>query len=224
MFFNFFLFSLIFYNALSDVGVALFNDFLGLFGVNNLVAIQIGSWPNWIQYVFLFVFVDLIQWCVHRILHKSPLLWEFHKVHHSVKEMGFSAHLRFHWMENVFYKSVVFVAVSMIGYSVHEFFYVHLIAITIGHLNHSNLNWTYGPLKYIINNPVMHLWHHAKALPTVKRTGVNFGISLSIWDYIFGTAHVPKTEAEMELGFPEEDAFPKGFWGQLGYPFFKRKR
>jgi sterol desaturase/sphingolipid hydroxylase (fatty acid hydroxylase superfamily) len=223
MFFNFFLFSLVFYNALSEVGIALFSDLLALVGITNLIAVTINSWPPWIQYVFLFVFVDFVQWSVHRLLHKFPFLWEFHKVHHSVKEMGFAAHLRFHWMENIFYKSVVFVAVSMIGFSVKEFFYVHLIAISIGHLNHSNLKWSYGPLKYVFNNPIMHLWHHAKVLPQERRTGVNFGISLSVWDYLFGTAHVPETKAEMELGFSKEEDFPKGFWGQLVYPFFKGK-
>ncbi len=222
MFFNFFLFSLVFYNALSEVGVALFSDLLALMGINNLITVSINAWPAWIQYVFLFVFVDLVQWSVHRLLHRFPILWEFHKVHHSVKEMGFSAHLRFHWMENIFYKSVVFVAISMIGFSVKEFFYVHLVAISIGHLNHSNLKWSYGPLKYVFNNPVMHLWHHAKVLPEKRRTGVNFGLSLSVWDYLFGTAHVPETKAEMELGFSEEEGFPKGFWGQLVYPFFKK--
>ena len=41
MFFNFFLFSLIGYNAISNVGVNLFNDFLSIFGIQNLVAIEV---------------------------------------------------------------------------------------------------------------------------------------------------------------------------------------
>lgn len=47
MFFNFFLFSLIIYNAASDVVVNLFHDFLGGFGIRNLVAIEVDSWPVW---------------------------------------------------------------------------------------------------------------------------------------------------------------------------------
>ena len=47
MFFNFFLFSLIAYNAISNVAVDLFNDFIGLFGLKNIVAIEIQSWPAW---------------------------------------------------------------------------------------------------------------------------------------------------------------------------------
>ena len=50
MFFNFFLFSLIIYNAVSNVFVDLFNDLLGVFGITNLVAIKIGAWAIWVRY------------------------------------------------------------------------------------------------------------------------------------------------------------------------------
>ncbi|MFN3590318.1 MAG: sterol desaturase family protein, partial [Spirosomataceae bacterium] len=96
MFFNFFLFALIGYNAISNVGVELFNDFLSLFGVTNLVALNVASWPIWGQFLLMFIVRDFIQWNVHRLLHKYPWMWEFHKVHHSVEEMGFAAHLRYH--------------------------------------------------------------------------------------------------------------------------------
>jgi len=97
---------------------------------------------------------------------------------------------------------------------------VHFLAITIGHLNHANIKLSYGPLKYLLNNPVMHLYHHAYELPKGK-FGVNFGISLSLWDYIFGTHHIPETSGTITLGFPEEKTVPKKFWGQLIYGFKK---
>lgn len=49
MFFNFFLFSLIGYNAISNIGVAAFNNFLGQLGINNLVALEISSWSHFSQ-------------------------------------------------------------------------------------------------------------------------------------------------------------------------------
>ena len=223
MFFNFFLFSLIIYNGLSYVGVELFNDFLGLFGVTNIVAIEIQSWPFIFQLLTMFLLADFIQWNVHRLLHTVPWLWEFHKVHHSVKEMGFAAHLRFHWMETVVYKSIQYIPLAMIGFSVEDFFLVHITAIAIGHLNHANVGWDYGPLKYILNNPKMHIWHHAKNLPENYPTGVNYGISLSIWDYLFGTAYIPKEGRDIELGFDHDEEFPKGFASQVIYPLNRKK-
>ena len=74
---------------------------------------------------------------------------------------------------------------------------------------------TWGPFKYIFNNPVMHLYHHVKALPENRSLGINFGISLSLWDYIFKTNYIPENSGTIELGFPDEDVFPKGFFGQL---------
>jgi len=45
--------------------------------------------------------------------------------------------------------------------------------------------------------------------------GINYGISLSLWDYIFKTNYIPDDSGTIELGFPDEDTFPKGFFGQL---------
>jgi len=222
MFFNFFLFSLIVYNSLSNVFVELFKDALGLFGIQNSVAITLSEWPIWVQFLLMLVIADFIQWNIHRLLHRSSFLWEFHKVHHSVLEMGFAAHLRFHWMETIIYKSIQYIPLAMIGFGLSDFFLLHIFTIAVGHLNHANINLTYGPLKYILNNPVMHTWHHAKKLP--KGTyGVNYGLTLSIWDYLFGTAYIPNSGRDEPLGFDKIEEFPKTFWAQITYPWSIKK-
>ncbi len=223
MFFNFFILSLIAYSAISNVAVQLFNDFLGIFNIHNLVAIQLQSTPIVFQYILMFVLADFIQWNIHRLLHKSPYLWEFHKLHHSVQEMGFAAHLRFHWMETVVYKTIQYIPLAMLGFGIKDFFIIHIIAIAIGHLNHANIRLDYGPLKYILNNPVMHLWHHAKDQPA-GTYGVNFGLSLSIWDYLFNTAYLPKENANTPLGFEDLESYPKDFFSQETYPWLRTKK
>ncbi len=222
MFFNFFLFSLIGYNAVSNIAVLGFNDFLATFGINNLVAIEINTWAAWAQLLTLFVVRDFIHWNVHRLLHRVPFLWEFHKVHHSVKEMGFASHLRYHWVENVVYRTLEYLPLAMIGFGLQEFFLVHIVALSIGHFNHSNIHIPLGPLKYIFNNPQMHLWHHAKQWPEHYRYGINFGISLSLWDYLFGTAW-QADKKNVETGFQGDEAFPKSFWRQALFGFKAKK-
>ena len=203
MFFNFFVFSLIGFAAVSNVAVELWDDLLrALFGIENTVAVRVDSWPVWLQLLTLFVLRDFIHWNVHRLLHKSRALWQFHKVHHSVEQMGFAAHLRYHWMENVVYKVIEFLALSVLG-----------------HWNHANIVLPLGPLKYLLNGPQMHIWHHA--ISTADRGGVNFGLSLSCWDYIFGTAHVPHDGRDETLGFDGIEDFPTGFVGQELYPLVK---
>lgn len=220
MFFNFFLFSLIGFNAISNIGVQAFADFLALFGIRNLVAFEIQSWPVWAQLLTLFVVRDFIQWNVHRLLHRSAFLWKFHKVHHSVRQMGFAAHLRFHWGETIVYRVLEYIPLALIGFGIQDFFLVHIFATAIGHYNHSNFRVPLGPLKYIFNNPQMHIWHHAKQMPA--RYGANYGISLSLWDYLFGTAYLPTDGRDIELGFEEVEKYPDTFISQQWYPFKKK--
>jgi sterol desaturase/sphingolipid hydroxylase (fatty acid hydroxylase superfamily) len=104
-----------------------------------------------------------------------------------------------------------------------EFFIIHILTLAIGHWNHTNFTMDIGPLKYIFNNPRMHRWHHAYHLPADKSNGVNFGISLSVWDYLFGTAYIPHDSRELKLGFPGVEKFPKRLGGQLIVGFRKEK-
>lgn len=218
MFFNFFLFSLIGYNAVSDVAVHWLRDGLSSIGLGSLTVFDVSAWPTWAKLLTMFVARDFIQWNVHRWLHKYPRLWRFHMVHHSVEEMGFAAHLRYHWMETVVYRAVEYLPLAMIGFGLQEFFIVHIIALAIGHLNHANIVLPLGPLKYLFNNPQMHIWHHAKEIPEGKY-GVNYGISLSVWDYIFGTAWMPSDGRDIKLGFDGVEQYPHGFINQSVEPF-----
>lgn len=267
MFFNFFLFSLIIYHASSSVVVNFFNN-----GIQKLIGIDLqainpmSTWPLWAILLVGFVVRDFVQWWTHRLLHFSPRLWEFHKVHHSVKEMGFAAHLRYHWMETVVYRSLEYIPLALLGVGLHDFFLIHIFTLAWGHYNHSNMTvngkvtgalvslffgtlvistgtdlglyqslfilipvtllgaFALGPvMKYIFNSPEMHIWHHVHDLPKGYDHGINFGITLAIWDYIFGTASIPHSGKDIELGFPGEEKFPTGFWGQITHGFGKLK-
>ena len=220
MFFNFFLFSLIGYNALANVAVAFFNDGLKSIGIDNLALFHIESFPYWGQLLILFLIRDFIQYFIHRLLHRMPFLWDFHKVHHSVKEMGFAAHLRFHWMETIVYRTLEYIPLALIGFGIDDFLLVHLFTLAIGHFNHSNISVPLGILKYLFNNPQMHIWHHSKELP--NKYGVNFGLTLSIWDYLFKTDYIPSNGRDIELGFEGDEKFPQDFIGQEMYPINKK--
>jgi len=222
MFFNFFVFSIV----ISGVYAVLETLFTSVdITMSSIALINPKSLPQWIQLFIFFIVLDFVQWFTHVLLHRYSLLWTFHKVHHSVKEMGFAAHLRYHWMENILYKPLkTFGVMILFGFEPNQAFIIHFIAILIGHLNHSNIKITWGPLKYIINNPVMHLYHHVYTLPEGKENGVNYGISLSLWDYIFKTNYIPEDSGTIELGFEGDKEFPKDFLGQLTYGFKKKKK
>ncbi len=223
MFFNFFLFSLIAYNAASNVVVHFFNNLLASIGITNLVAFNVMQWPLWAHLLVGFIVRDFVQWWTHRLLHTVPWLWEFHKVHHSVKEMGFAAHLRYHWMETVVYRSIEYIPLALIGIGLRDFFIIHIFTLAVGHFNHSNIRVNLGLLKYVFNNPQMHIWHHAKNIPEETPHGVNFGITLSVWDYLFRTDYMPYEGRDIALGFPGVDQFPKTFVGQSLHGLVKKR-
>ena len=219
MFFNFFIFSLIGFYAVSNVFVTFFSDLLAHFDINNLVAVSVASLPVTIQLLILFFLRDFIHFNIHRLLHRSNFLWQFHKVHHSVTEMGFAAHLRYHWTENIVYRIIEYIPLGMIGFGIDDFIIVHLFALSIGHFNHSNFKLNLGPLKYFFNNPQMHLWHHAVEIP--NKYGVNFGISLSLWDYLFKTDYIPVVDGNIEIGLADNQEMPSGFIRQAFFPLTK---
>ncbi|MCZ4318852.1 sterol desaturase family protein [Aequorivita viscosa] len=227
MFFNFFLLNLIVLIFLSNATAELFNDVLSLLGLKlaNFQLLDLDALPFGLGLLIFFLITDFVQWNTHRLLHYSPFLWNFHKLHHSVKEMGFAAHLRYHWMEPIVYKSILYIPLAIIGgFNVESVAIVHFSALAIGHLNHANLGWDYGFLKYLLNNPKMHIWHHAKVLPKHAQYGVNFGISLSVWDYLFKTNHIPHDGRDIELGFDGDEKFPDDFVRQTLYPVKTKER
>lgn len=218
MFSNFFIFSIVI-SGVYEVLELLFGAFN--IDIKSIVLIDISDWVPWLQLLVFFIILDFLQWFTHVLLHKYNFLWKFHKVHHSVKEMGFAAHLRYHWMENIFYKPLKTFGVMIIGgFEPEQAYIVHFITIAIGHFNHANIKITWGIFKYVINNPVMHLYHHAHAVPKGKY-GMNYGISLSLWDYIFKTNYIPEDSGTVEIGFKDDDKFPTDFINQNLYGFKK---
>ena len=273
MFFNFFLFSLLIYNAASDVIVKLFNDIIiGISGFNLQASNPLNTFPTWSILLIGFLVRDFVQWWIHRLLHRFDFLWEFHKVHHSVEEMGFAAHLRYHWMENVVYRSLEYIPLALMGIGLYDFFIIHIFTLAVGHYNHSNISISgyvtgsilggliglaiisggldinlvtaetalltkllylggsilgglvlLGPImKYLFNSPEMHIWHHSYELPEDRRTGINFGLSLAIWDYLFKTAYIPHNGRDIRIGFPGIEQFPQSFPTQITHGFKKK--
>jgi len=274
MFFNFFIFSLIIYNAASDVVVNLFNDGIQFItGGFDLQAVNpLNSFPMWAILLIGFIVRDFVQWNIHRLLHSTAWLWQFHKVHHSVEEMGFAAHLRYHWMENVVYRTLEYIPLALLGIGLYDFFVIHIFTLAWGHYNHSNISVSgyltggilgallgiiiafnlldiqlfnqytsvvssliiitgsiavgsllLGPLmKKIFNSPEMHIWHHAYEVPDDRPSGMNYGLTLALWDYLFGTAYIPHNGQQIKLGFPGLEEFPDNFVQQNVYGFGKK--
>jgi 3-mercaptopyruvate sulfurtransferase SseA/sterol desaturase/sphingolipid hydroxylase (fatty acid hydroxylase superfamily) len=190
---------------------------IGPSGASLLYRGAAASWPIWAQIPVALFALDFVQWCIHNLLHRVPLLWEIHKTHHSVVdgEMDWIVSFRFQWPEVVVYKAMQYVPLAFFGFASETILFHAIFGTLIGHLNHANLDWGHGPWRYLLNNPRMHIWHHDYRGDA--KTTVNFGIIFSCWDWIFGTAKVPN-EPSPRLGFPGVESFPDDFFGQEAWP------
>ncbi len=174
------------------------------------------TWPLWVQFVAFLVLSDFVQWCTHVCLHKFPFLWVFHKVHHSIPSLDWAANFHFHWMEIFVYSTTRALPWAWLGADPSAMFWVFVAGTFWGHFNHSNLPVDIGPLRYVFNSPHMHQWHHDAS----DEGGVskNYGIVLSLWDWLFGTVHWPEDREPQRLGYPGDDEMPQSFGGQMLWP------
>jgi sterol desaturase/sphingolipid hydroxylase (fatty acid hydroxylase superfamily) len=158
---------------------------------------------------------------VHNLLHRVPLLWKFHKVHHSIHQMDWAGAFHFHWVEVVVYKSLLYLPLAVLGGSAEAIFAAAVFSTFWGHFNHANLDVGIGPLSYVFNSPRMHLWHHDSS--TEGGAAKNFGIVFALWDFLFGTAYWPRERAPERIGYAGDEEMPRDLPRQLVFPALKRR-
>ena len=166
---------------------------------------------------------DILIYIRHRVFHTRPV-WAFHSIHHSSEEVNWISAVRFHPAENIIEATgevVLFMVSSLLGC---DPLVLSVAGILIGFYNffiHSNLRWTFGPLRYVLVSPVFHRWHHSD-LPVAHDK--NFAAMFAFLDLMLGTFYMPKGVVPETLGLsPEEKpVHPRTLAGQLWYPFKKR--
>lgn len=177
--------------------------------------------PAAVQFLLLLVMFDFLQWCIHNLLHRVPVLWEFHKVHHSIEELDWIGNWRFHAFEVFLYQLLLYPFAAVMRFDVSAMFWYGALSTFIGHFAHANVRFRIGPLRYILNSPEMHAWHHVH--PEAGPVNKNFGITLSIWDWVFRTAYVPDGQSPGRLGFGGIEQFPATIAGHFVVPVLKEK-
>jgi sterol desaturase/sphingolipid hydroxylase (fatty acid hydroxylase superfamily) len=135
-------------------------------------------------------------------------------VHHSSQDLDWLSSVRVHPVNDMIARILQAVPIVALGFNVAAVAafaaVVPIYAITL----HANLNWTYGPFRYVIASPAFHRWHHTSA---DEGRDKNFAGFFPIWDLLFGTFYMPKGEQPRVFGV--DDAIPRGLLGQLIYPF-----
>ncbi len=172
------------------------------------------DWPLPAQLGLFLVTHDFYIYLFHRLQHHSRLLWRIHEAHHSVADVDWLAGSRSHALEILINQTIEFLPMTLLGAAPGLPIIKGMVDAVWGMYIHSNLNVHTGPLQYLINGPEMHRWHHAREITS---GGINFSTKLAVWDWLFGTAHFPRSRPSGYglAGVP----FPPGYFRQFTFAF-----
>ncbi len=184
----------------------------------------------------LFLVDDFLRWALHFIEHRVPVLWEFHKVHHSAETLNFITAERFHPVEMLYLGTFFALGAALVNGTFILFFgdtltvasvagaNVLFVAFNVigGVLRHSPVWLSFGPrLERWQISPAMHQIHHSDDPRHYNR---NLGGALAVWDRMFGTLYIPVEREEIRYGIGEENREYRSLTALYFLPFVKAWR
>ncbi len=191
-------------------------------GANGIGLFNAVGWPVWLAAILAFLALDFAIWAQHVAMHRIPVLWRLHKVHHSDRDMDVTTAIRFHPVEIALSMTLKIGLVYALGAPAAAVLAFEVVLNGAAMFNHANLRLPAGlerALRLAIVTPDMHRVHHSTRR---AEHDSNFGFNLSIWDRVFGTytAEPAGGHGGMTVGLPEhQDRRPTGLLWTLALPF-----
>ena len=187
--------------------------------------------PAWAAWPIAILLLDFIRYGQHYLLHRVPLLWRLHKVHHSAEVLTPLTRYREHVLEGPLYSSV-----AAVGYAVPAAVFAWLFAGSIkeitllnigiftllfgfnGAFRHYHVQFRYPRwLERWLQSPAMHHTHHSY-LP--QHLDTNLAVVTSIWDRWFGTLYIPEPDEFTPWGLgPGQQDECRSFLQNVAAPF-----
>ena len=171
---------------------------LAFFGVNpDYRANDLG--PMWLQALAAFLMMDLARYFIHRLQHRIPLLWRFHKTHHTIGEVRLANVLFAHpfdYVPRLVFPVYLPMALGMMPKAV---IIAQGVITLLGLMSHTSVAPRFGLLNLVFATSEVHRWHH-NVVPEAGGDR-NYGIGTILWDRLFGTFYMDQTkEAPDTLG------------------------
>jgi len=168
------------------------------FGILRLV-----SWPAGVELAAALLLFDLWMYVWHRLNHRIPLLWRFHRMHHSDRAMDVTSGVRFHPGEIILSGVARLAVVPLLGMSIMQLAIYESILLPVILFHHSNLRlpkWIdFGAMTLLVT-PAMHRVHHSRLR---EETNSNYGSVLPWWDWLFRTLRIRRDSKAIKFGLPE---------------------
>jgi sterol desaturase/sphingolipid hydroxylase (fatty acid hydroxylase superfamily) len=177
----------------------------------------VAACPGWVQIVAGLAVTTVGGYVGHRASHEVPLLWRFHRVHHSIREMDWLAANHMHPLDDIWTRATAVLPLYALGFG-RLSLGVFVIVITVQDIFiHANVRMTFGPAQWLVATPQFHHWHHARE-PHAYNT--NYAGEFPIIDALFGTLYLPAHRWPAQYGV--DDVEPVGYLRQFAWPFRAR--
>lgn len=161
------------------------------------------SWPVVVRALLGVLVYDLALYAHHVLHHRAASLWPFHAVHHSQVHLSLFTAARFHVVEKVLARAMIFAPLVCLGLTQTETFLTAWLVAWHTRFYHGNIRTGLGPLWYLIVTPQSHRIHHSVDARHRER---NFATHFPVLDMLFGTQHWERDEYP-DTG-TEDPAFP----------------
>jgi sterol desaturase/sphingolipid hydroxylase (fatty acid hydroxylase superfamily) len=173
----------------------------------------IAASPGWAQIVAALAIATVGGYAGHRAAHEVPLLWRFHRVHHSIREMDWLAANHLHPLDQIFIRSSAVLPLYALGFGRMSLGAFVVLTTLQAIFIHANVRLTFGPLRWVIATPQFHHWHHARE-PQAYNS--NYAGEFPAVDALFGTLYLPAHRWPAQYGI--DDTEPAGYLRQLIWP------
>ena len=164
-------------------------------GILNLVSI-----PYWIKTLIAIVIFDFEIYIWHFLNHEMPLLWRFHRVHHSDLNLDVSTASRFHIFELGISGIIKIALIFFLGADLLMLMIFESLVVVTSQFHHSSLKvpeWFEGIWWILFVPPSMHRIHHSVI---IKERNSNYGVIFSIWDRTLGTLIKKVDQSKILIG------------------------
>jgi sterol desaturase/sphingolipid hydroxylase (fatty acid hydroxylase superfamily) len=163
---------------------------------------QLYQAPVIVKAIICFLLLDYSNYCWHILLHKLPILWRFHLVHHTDLDLDITTAFRFHFGEiiaSIFFRGAAIIIIGALPPMV-LIYEIAFEAATQFHHSNARLPFQFEKaLNYLVVTPRMHGIHHS----TVKKeTDSNYSVVFSFWDRLHRTVRLNVSQAEIVTGVP----------------------
>ncbi len=173
----------------------------------------IAASPGWVQIVAALAITTVGGYAGHRAAHEVPLLWRFHRVHHSIRELDWLAANHLHPLDQIFVRSAAVLPLYALGFGRLSLGAFVVLTTLQAIFVHANVQLTFGPLRWLIATPQFHHWHHARE-PEAYNS--NYAGEFPAVDALFGTLYLPAHRWPAQYGIDEHE--PAGYIRQLVWP------